>query len=144
MHPATDAEGLRLAPVSVGVSTAHHDEMRIRPGARQRGERVGEALALEGVPDEEEDVAIGLDRELAAEPPVLRLGEARDIDRGRHHVDALAGDAVHPDQVVAHLLGDHRRAQVAARPELEAFDHPYGPTWGGGRARASHAQRRRW
>ena len=50
-----------------------------------------------------------------------------------------AGDAVHPDQVVAHLLGDHRGAQVAARPELEAFDRPHGCDFGaedGGELRA--------
>ena len=139
VHPATDAEGVRLAPVGVGVSAAHHDEMRIRPAAGERGERVGEALALEGVPDEEEDVAIRLDREVAAELPVLRLAEARDVDRGRYHVDALGRDAVDPDQVVAHLLGDHRGAQVPARPELEAFNRPHGCDLGaddGGELRA--------
>ena len=96
VDPAADAERVRLAPVCAGVALADDDEVRIGPRARERGDRVGETLALEGVADEEEDAAFRLDRELLAEPAVLRAGEAGHVDRGRDDFDPVGGNSVHP------------------------------------------------
>src|SRR6185312_8744585 len=83
-------------------------------------------LALEGVANEQDDAALRLDRELLAEPAVLRAGEAGHVDRGRDYFDPVGGNSVHPHEVVAHLVRDYGRVQVAARPELQPLDRPHG------------------
>jgi hypothetical protein len=76
VDPAADAERVRLAAVVPESPSPTTTRCASVPRARERGDRVGETLALEGVADEEEDAAFGLDRELLAEPAVPRAGES--------------------------------------------------------------------
>jgi hypothetical protein len=125
VHARPDPEGLGLALVRLGLAASYDDEMGILARLSEGGDGVGQALTLEGVSDEEDDLPLGPNRELPAQTAVFRAREASHLDGRRDDVDPLCGDAVDTDQVVAHLFRHHRRADVAPGPKLQALDRPH-------------------